>query len=221
MKNKYLLVLLAFFMCLICSCDQENTSPISMKQLSDHTIENKLSPLKTSYYETGTVAFGERIPVEYLYRAPQDMVGQRIELSVKQPETSFLYCFQERKNENVQLLILFPSKGLTNANETNYILAEIETDLKRLDQALTESESWNGVITSVHLIHEWDYLYPANMIASNEKDHTSMNADDSVYYGKITLADDGTVGKLCFSCNSMDEISPFKITFERFGVMGA
>ena len=103
--------------------------------------------------------------------------------------------------------------------KTNGIMLTMKTDYKNATELLAETEVWSGVISSVNIIEGGDYLYPQNTVPLAEQG-VEQSTNGPICYGRIFFnKDTEMVERLCYSCDSIDQIGAFKNTFERFGVL--
>ena len=211
------------------SCNQtkpQDTEPIeqpqpthNLNEIYSHVRENKLPPLDTSELSVIPPP-GERTPIERLSRAPQDLVGTTVNLSVVFSDCDktmalneeIVYCFSKQNDDKTMLFILY-SLGTP-------IMLSLETPYENAEELLAESRVWSGVVTSINIITYDDYIYPQMEVKHMETHGEAQSYDGPICYGRIFHNEDSKEAeRLCYSCDSMDDIKPFKITFERFGVL--
>ena len=203
---------------------QEQEEPllnvIYLHDLYTEINENALPPLETSELSV-TPPPGTRPSVERLFRAPQDLVGTQLNISVDLSSWSdaackeFVYCFEKRENQKGWLSILYS----VDPAMKGAIMLTLETNYESAEQLLAETKVWSGTVTSVNIVSIFDYMYPRQTVAGAKRDFVQSSAGPICYGWARILENGAPTERLCFSCNSMDEISPFKITFERFGLL--
>lgn len=220
MCKVFLSMLLMLSLLFCSSCNRSDVQPQFLHEIYSHVRDNQLPPLETAESEA-MLAPGERAPVEWLYRAPQDLVGEKVNLSVEVSEwedmssKEFLYCFEKQDSGKGKLWVLYtPEVGDYNA-----VMLTLETPYATAEALLSEEAAWSGTVISIDLVTAYDYMYPRSRV-SLAMEEQSQSTEGAICYGRIRFVqEDGSIERLSYSCDAMDEIGAFRDTFERFGVL--
>ncbi len=185
----------------------EKDMPKTLNEFIDHVINNCLPPLSESS-EPGTP--GDLVPVEYLRRAPQDTVGQKLSLdrSAKTENSRMLYRYTA---ETKQLVILFYSKAIS---DDNAVLSEnaimIVMDAVYADMAAFLSDiNFVGTVTDVCILDLNEFMHSYDSLSAIIVDESTKAADaaSAVCYGNGETVIEYT-----------HEIEQFETTMSRFDI---
>lgn len=230
MKKVLHFIVLLISICLCSSCQKNDSTEKTpepqpthdLQEIYYHVHNNKLPPLDTTEL-TVTPPPGTRTPVERLSRAPQDLVRTSVNLSVDFSDwdktvvayREIVYCFVKQNDGKMMLYILYSrfESGMP-------IMLTLETSYETAEELLAEAKVWSGMVTSINIITFEDYIYPQMEVLHTKNNEGEQSTRGPICYGRIFYNEDAKeVERLCYSCDSMDDITPFKITFERFGVL--
>lgn len=230
--NKILFVILVLSLLFCSSCDKTDDLSQDTESERDYhpnhylheiyvdVMKNSLPPLDTSPNEPSYIE-GGRADVNRLDRAPQNLVGEKVDLSVDVSEwddntsRQLVYCFREQDDGTGKLWVLY-SNDVGNGDA---IMLTLDTQYATVEELLLETAVWSGTVTAIDIVTVFDYMYPHQTVAGDRRELV-QSQDGPIGYGWIAVIEEDTpMERLCYSCDSMDDITPFKITFERFGVL--
>ena len=182
--------------------DQNPPRKMSIDELFNDINQNKLPPLEEEP-EGDITNPGDRIPVQYLERAPQDLVGEKIQISFSDLKTDLVYRY---KVSEKQLVIIYSG-----------VMLVMRTEYADMKEFLSISDLWTGTVTAVKIVCAWDSHYSENSV----KHRADVKATEAsaVCYGIVTPEK---------KISAYDSIQPneeyskygagFDLTVTRFGI---
>ncbi len=179
MKKKLFTIAITVFLIIlfIVGC-ADNATQISLDEIHSRIIDNALPPLKTKGEEFETLPPGEPDPPEYMERAPQDLVGEKLDISLTldlDTAGTLLYRYSADKAE---LAIMY-----SNSNR-GFIAMILNTEYENMGEFLEQSEVWSGTVSSVGIIDGMLFMYSRNSIDAEEALIASETS--TICYGIIT-----------------------------------
>ena len=150
---------------------QDPNPPRKMEidELFNDINQNKLPPLEKEP-EGNITNPGDRIPVQYLEQAPQDLVGEKIQISFSDLKTDLVYRY---KASEKQLVIIYSG-----------VMLVMQTEYADMKEFLSLSDLWTGTVTAIKIVCGWDSYYSENSV-KHQADIKATEAS-AVCYGFVT-----------------------------------
>ena len=177
------LLIFLFISCDINSDDKQSDDTDSFKELRLYDIledvtDNALPPLEVLDEVT---APGDFTPMKYLDRAPQELVGQKISLSLelmKMHDSMLLFQYVAETGKLIAL-------G-SNSHNTQPVLLVMQTEYKSMQEFLAETDSWKGTVAQIMIVCGNVWMYSENSVRISDENARYANSDSKICYGVIT-----------------------------------
>ena len=183
---------------------------VTVEELSREIGYNALPPLEKSTQKPNDDPLaGGTARLENLSRAPQDLVGEKIQLSFADIRKN-LIVFRYNANTK-QLVIMNDNAGLWY--HPSAMMLVMQTEYVDMRAFLSQTDSWTGTVTAVNIVGTYEVLRASASFLHNG----SIKATESstVCYGKIS-------SEGIFTYDSMQSresfAEPFERSLARFGI---
>lgn len=186
------------------SDDSEKTEAVtdSLGHMFRNISENALPALET---ETGTDSPGTIVDTKYLKRAPQDLVGKTVEITLDGFSGGEVYYRYMQTDKT--LVVIWEELNLSP------VLLVMKTGYSGMGEFLSQKEVWKGTVTDIAICDGTEVIAIGGGFSLRVGDEEHKTADSSSYvcYGwldseNMTVIDGET------------PISQFENTCKRFGV---
>ncbi len=181
----YVACIILLLMLFLTSCGDNGKQPDtdSFKELRLYDIledvtDNALPPLEVLDEVT---APGDFTPIKYLYRAPQELVGQKISLSLELMKMHDSMLLFQYVAETGKLIVLG-----SNSHNTQPVLLELQTEYDSMEEFLAETDCWKGTVTRIMIVCGNVWMYTENSIRISDENARYANGDSQICYGVIT-----------------------------------
>ena len=124
---------------------------------------------------------GERTPIQYLEQAPQDLVGEKLQLSFEEMlEGTIIYRYNATTK---QLVIMYYKHMDQNTSLRTMAMLVMQTEYADMKEFLSLTDLWTGTVTAVKIVGGTDIDLSKNSLHSATVKATEAS---TVCYGSIS-----------------------------------
>ena len=146
-----------------------------------HEIQQNASPAPQKPSEDLNDIEVGRIPIEYLEQAPQDLVGEKLQLSFEEMlEGTIIYRYNATTK---QLVIMYYKNMHQNTSLRTMAMLVMQTDYADMKDFLSLTDLWTGTVTAVKIVGGNDIDLSRNSLYSATVKATEAS---TVCYGRIS-----------------------------------
>ena len=155
---------------------------------------------------------GELTPIQYLEQAPQDLVGEKLQLSFEEMlEGEIIY----RYNANTKQLVVMYYRGMgQNTSLRTMVMLVMQTEYADMNEFLSLTDLWTGTVTAVKIVGGNDIDLSKNSLHSATVKATEAS---TVCYGSISYKEK-LVAYDSVQPNNKQFGSAFDRSISRFGI---